>query len=86
MNKWMTVSRMHKILGILIKEGQGRRRVSVNKDSFSDPREEDGIVILPVVDIKLKSYPMGDDDGGTKINSDGTERIQIGVVISGDGE
>jgi len=79
----MTVGRMHRILSRLMHEGNSRRRVYIDKDSFRHPCEGDGIVILPVESIKLRWFPVGDDDGGIKILKDGTESISAGIVMGG---
>jgi hypothetical protein len=79
----MTVARLHKMLGQMIEDGQGRRPVCVNKESFYSPLESDGVVILDVTEAKAQTITMADDDGGTAWNADGTEKTRKVVVLGG---
>jgi hypothetical protein len=80
----MTVAALHKRLGALIEAGHGRKPVLVNKASFHHPCEQDGTVMLDVAAVDgPKWIPWGDDDGGTKINKDGTEAGKTVVVLDG---
>jgi hypothetical protein len=81
----MTVSRLHKLLGALIEAGHGRKPVLVDRSTFSDPRDNDGLLMLPPWDVQGPRWiPMADDDGGTKWNKDGTESGQQCLLIVGD--
>jgi hypothetical protein len=81
----MTVLRMHKMLGALIEAGHGRKPVLVDRASFSDPRDNDGVILLPPRDVQGPRWiPNADDDGGTKWNRDGSESGQQCVLIVGD--
>ena len=81
----MTVSKLHRLLEVLIAAGHGRKPVCVNKRSFSHPLEEDGAVILDVAHIGTPQWiGMVDDDGGAKWNKDGTEAGRHVVIISGE--
>ena len=79
----MTVAKLHKLLGTLVEEGQGRRPVCVNKASFYHPLESDGVAILDVTEAKADTITMADDDGWTATNKDGTERTRKVFVIGG---
>lgn len=65
----MTIGRLHKLLGRMIDQGHARKKICINKESFSHPLEGDGAVILEVETAQIESYPMLDDDGFTKENS-----------------
>lgn len=81
----MTVSRLHKLLGALIDAGHGRKPVLVDRSTFSDPRDNDGLILLPPWTVQGPRWiPTADDDGGTKWNRDGTEAGKQCVVIVGD--
>jgi hypothetical protein len=79
----MTLNRLHKILGRLIEQGHGRRSVAVDKQSFQDPRENDGPMMLQVCAVDVQWINDADDDGGTAINKDGTERGRTTVILGG---
>lgn len=80
----MTVSRLHKLLGALIEAGHGRKPVLVDKQTFTDPRENDGPMLLSLWAVQGPRWiPNADDDGGTKWNCDGTESGQRCVVLAG---
>lgn len=79
-----TVSALHKALGKLIEEGQGRKIVCVDKESFQHPCEGDGsAVILELAGLGIKWVQMADDDGGIKVNKDGTESGRTFLVLAG---
>lgn len=79
----MTIAKLHKLLGKMIENGNGRVAVCVNKETFTDPREEDGVVMLPVSGAILRYIGMANDDGGTLENADGSERMQNTLLIYG---
>ena len=79
----MTVARLHKMLGELVADGQGRRPVCVNKASFYHPLEGDGVEILDVTEAKADTITMADDDGWTATNKDGSEKTRKVFVIGG---
>lgn len=79
----MTVGRLHKILGKLIEQGNARTPICVNKRTFRDNCEEDGVVILPVEDVVVDHILIHDGDGGTKYRKDGTECRHVTAVIVG---
>jgi len=79
----MTVVKMHKLLGEMIEKGHGRKHVCMNKATFHHPLEGDGAVILDVDNIEVQSFPMIDDDGFTKVKTDGSESCHTAAVITG---
>lgn len=79
----MTLNQLHKKLGKLIEEGFGRLPVCVSKSTFTDNREGDGVTILPVQGAGVRRINIADDDGGTAINKDGSERTRMTVILSG---
>lgn len=79
----MTVAKLHKLLGVLVEDGQGRRPVCVNKASFYHPLESDGVAILDVTEAREESITMTDDDGWAATNKDGTEKARRVFVLGG---
>lgn len=79
----MTVAKLHKLLGKMVEDGQGRRPVCVNKDSFYHPLESDGVSILDVTEAAADTITIADDDGWTATNKDGSERFRKVFVIGG---
>lgn len=79
----MTVAKLHKILGALVDDGQGRRPVCVNKASFYHPLESDGVSILDVTEANADTITMADDDGWTATNKDGSEKARRVFVLGG---
>jgi hypothetical protein len=80
----MTVARLAKELQRLIGEGHGRKPVLVDRSTFSDPRDNDGLLMLPPWQVQGPRWiPTADDDGGTKWNKDGSEAGKLCVVIVG---
>lgn len=82
-SKMMTVARLHKQLSEMVQSGQGWMKVAVNKRSFYHPLESDGAVILDVESASHEWVPLTDDDGGTAMRKDGTERGSMRLVIDG---
>lgn len=79
----MTVAKLHKLLGEMVEQGQGRRPVCVNKASFYHPLESDGVAILDVTEAKADTITMADDDGWTATNADGSEKTRKVFVLAG---
>lgn len=79
----MTVSGLHKLLGDLINAGHGRKIACINKDSFRHALESDGAVILEVEAVSVRWIGNIDDDGGQKMNKNGTESGRMYAIISG---
>ena len=79
----MTLNQLYRRLGKLIKKGHGRKAVCVDKESFSDNRESDGCTILDIACIDVRWIANADDDGGTKVNKDGTESGRTRVIFEG---
>ena len=80
----ITVSALYKKLEKLVKEGHGRKPVCIDKSSFSHPCEEDGAVVIGVEEVTRPHWiPTLDDDGGQKINKDGSESGRAVMVLKG---
>lgn len=79
----MTIGRLHKLLGRMIEHGHARKKVCIYKPSFAHPLESDGAVILEVETAQIESYPMMDDDGGTKFRKDGSESLHTSLILGG---
>ena len=80
----MTVAKLHRLLGEIVKRGHGRKPVCINKETFLDNRESEGCVILGVDTIEGPVFvPNCDDDGGFKENADGSESGRMTVVLKG---
>ena len=79
----ITINKLHKILGDAIEQGWGYRHVCISKKTFSHPLESDGVIILPVEEANVESFPVFDDDGFQKIRKDGAEVYRIALVLRG---
>lgn len=79
----MTINQLHKLTGKLLKEGHGRRRVAVNKRSFTHPLEGDGVAYIEVDKAIIQTVPMIDDDGGIAVTARGRERNLTYLVMDG---
>jgi RNase adaptor protein for sRNA GlmZ degradation len=80
-----TVARLHKLLGELVANGHGRKPVVINKRTFKHPLEDEGCVMIDVRSIEGPRWICTlDDDGGSKINADGSEAGKRVVVLIGD--
>ncbi|MEM9414963.1 MAG: hypothetical protein AAGA29_05725 [Planctomycetota bacterium] len=79
----MTAKQLHDLLGVLIQQGHARKPVRVDKSSFRHPLEDDGCVILDIEKVTLRSVPNIDDDGGSKMNKDGSESYRQTIVLDG---
>lgn len=80
----MNVNSLHKALTTLIEMGHGHKPVAINKDTFRHPLEGDGCLVLPVEHVEIDWILQLDDDGGTAMNKDGSERGKSVVVLSGE--
>ena len=79
----MTVNQLHKILGKLVQQGEGRTVVRVAKKTFTHNCESDGCTILDIDGYVVQMIPNSDDDGGLKENKDGSESLRRTVVLHG---
>lgn len=79
----LTVGKLHKILGRLINQGAIRRRVCVSKETFRSNLESDGVTILEAHDCRLETIHLADDDGGTGVNKDGSEKYTTVAILFG---
>lgn len=80
----MTAYKLHKELSKLIEQGHARKPVTIDKETFIHPLECDGAMILPVDFFVVEWIPNADDDGGVKINKDGSESGKVNVVLKGE--
>ena len=79
----MKVKTLHRILGDMIRLGCGHKSVCIDKETFVHALESDGAVILQVETAKLETHEMIDDDGGLKVNKDGTNTSRTALVLRG---
>lgn len=79
----MTVNRLHKLLGEMIDQGFGRRRILVNKPTFTSNLEEDGVVMLEVCGVIPHTTTYADGDGFTATRKDGRECLMSCVLLYG---
>lgn len=81
----MTLKKLHAAMTKLLAEHPctGRMQVTVNKPTFRHPLEIDGCVYLDVSGVTWDAIYVADDDGGTKMNRDGSERMKTVVVLFG---
>lgn len=80
----MTVNGLLKILNKAVADGHGRRRIHIDKASFSHPLESDGCCILPVCSAGTEHFLITGDDGFVDTLADGSERGEVGFVLRGD--
>lgn len=81
----MTLNQLYRQIGKLLAEDKnlGRRKVLVAKETFTHNCEADGQTILPVDKLVLDSILVGDPDGGTMVNKDGSERYERAAILVG---
>jgi RNA-splicing ligase RtcB len=84
-NMRFTVNRLISTLVKLRDQGHGRKLVCVSKTTFIHNCESDGVTILEVAGVGLKSVTNSDGYGNTKWNKDGTVSCRFCVVLAGDG-
>lgn len=80
----ITVGSLHKQLAKLIEQGHARKPVTVDKDTFKHNLECDGSMILNVEPVRLEWILQADDDGGVKMNQDGSESGRYNLVLRGE--
>lgn len=80
----MTINKLHKLLGMLIAQGNGRKSVAINKATFNHPLESDGCILITVDRVDYGWYNILDDDGCTKINKDGSESGKMMLILKGE--
>ena len=79
-----TVNHLIKKLQALKDAWHGRKRVVVDKESFTHNCESDGVTMLELSGVGIEWVGNADGDGGTKYNKDGTESGSNVVVLVGD--
>jgi len=81
----ITVSKLHKKLEQLIKDGHGRKPVCIDKETFYSSLEDDGATIINVENINGPLWiETMDYDGYAKENKDGSVSGRYVVVLSGE--
>lgn len=80
----MTIFQLHKRLGQLIAAGHKREQVCVSKDTFRHNCEGDGVTILPLGGIGIRTINIADDDGGIGYTKAGVERTKTVLILAGD--
>lgn len=78
----MTIANLHKQLGKLIARGYARKRVVINKQTFSHPLESDGCCMLDVTGASIGDYILLNDDGGT-LQDNGNEKYVQSLILTG---
>jgi hypothetical protein len=78
----VTVTQLHRILGKLIANKQGRLPVTIHADTFSDGNS--CWTHLKVHGVRVTRINVADDDGGCMENKDGSERTCLNCVLVGD--
>lgn len=79
----MTVGRLHKQLTKLIEQGHKRRKVVIDKPTFSHPLESDGCCMLDVKDMSLVCYHILNEHGGFGHGKNDVEKYQTSLVLVG---
>ena len=79
----MTVNALYRKLQKLCRDGHGRRRVSIDKSTFTHPLEADGAVVLDIESVHVRSVPQVDDDGFQRYDSRGRGVEYLTLVLSG---
>jgi hypothetical protein len=80
--KTVTVNQLHRILGKLIEQGEGRLRVCVDKSTFTHNCESDGVLILPVDGCRIEATLIANEDGGST-DENGIEHYRRTIVLFG---
>ena len=80
----MQVRKLHRLLGELIDGGHGHKEVTINKDTFKNPLESDGAVIMPIESIYLQWYDILDGDGFSEVDSRGYEKRKLSLILDGE--
>lgn len=77
----MTLNKLAKMIQRLIDEGHGRENVCVDKDSLFDGNNSWSV--CRIESLQSECVHVADDDGGTAINKDGSERMMQCVILKG---
>jgi len=79
----LTVAALYRKLGQLISAGHARKPIVVDKTSFKHPLEGYGVTLIHARDVDVEWIRLCDDDGGTALKADGSERGFVAAVIVG---
>lgn len=77
----MTVAKLHKLLGKAVRDGHGRAACTIYKSTFRHNLDE--VEIHDISGVNVQLVYQCDDDGGTKINRDGSESMRMNAVFYG---
>jgi len=80
-NKQLTIGRLAKILNDMVEQGQGRRPVSVFKDTLDTGN--DTFNLCEIVKAEIELINICDGDGFHVENKDGSERMRSELVLRG---
>jgi len=82
----VTIGKLHKELGKLITKDKklARKKVVINKRTFTHPLELDGCCMLDVKSIEIKEYNILNDDGGLGHGINDVEKFTSALVLSGE--
>lgn len=80
----MTINALKKLVDKLVEQGNGRRQVCINKQTFNHPLESDGAVIQVVTGGEMDCHEMLDDDGGMKELANGQTAYRTALVLKGE--
>lgn len=79
----ITVAKLHKMLGALINQGHGRKKVCIDKKTLYHPLEGDGVTLHDIEKIETEWVYTVADDGGIKTRKDGSECGSTVVILKG---
>lgn len=77
----MTVGRLHKLLTKMIEQGHSRACCTIYKNTFAHNLDE--VCIHEIRGVNVELVVQCDDDGGSKINRDGSEAYRLNAVFYG---
>lgn len=80
----MTLNKLHKEIENLIIAGYGRKKVMINKRTFTHPLESDGCCILPITNLNVQTYNIFNEDGGLGHGKNDDEKFEQAIVLSGE--
>lgn len=80
----ITVNKLKVFIENAIKNGHGRCKICIDKNSFRSPLEADGATVLDVESVSIDLVEMADGDGFLIVNSDGSVRTKTVMVLKGD--
>lgn len=76
----MTIYKLHKLLTKLIADGDGRKKVCVDKSKCNHPCEPEA-GIIQITSAEIKTVEVADDEGGMKVLANGCTATRTMLVI-----